>query len=535
MSKTKKPSSEDNKADAQPGGTRIHEGRGERFLLYLTAFVCGAAVMILELLGTRVIGPFYGASIVVWTALLTTALLALSVGYLWGGRLADTVPALHLGHILLVTGMLIGLIPWVSEPVQLATEPLGLRWGALASALILFSPGLVGLGMVGPFVIKGMTMGLYRVGRTVGMVYAVSTMGSVLGTLLLGFYLLPVAGVYSIIVCLGWVMLAMAVLLAFLERRRSRVRISRRFWLWALLIAGLSLLYPLMKNKDPERYSGYQVLFEKDGSYGWVRVLEQPDAGVRWMLSGGSVIGVEDFRSGKGLLEYQKVLHYLPLFQPGAEKALLIGVGAGHLVEAYRQAGVVTDAMEIDPLVAQAAKEHFNFRSSGDLILGDARYHIRHSDNSYDWIIHDTFTGGSEPIHLMTREMFLAIRERLRPGGIMALNMLGMIGEEDSGSVASVAKTLDSVFAHRLTFISTPGSKLNDFIFFVSDEPLRAALVANPSADWNWLRDRQIDLPGDHGVLITDQFNPLDKMNRRKAESYRMMLVNTLGKDVLFP
>src|SRR5690625_3830989 len=93
--------------------------------------------MMIELLGTRIIGPFYGVSMIVWSSLLSTALLALSVGYLVGGRLADTAPWLRLSHILLVTGVLIGLIPMISQPVQLATNVLGLRWGALSSAVIL--------------------------------------------------------------------------------------------------------------------------------------------------------------------------------------------------------------------------------------------------------------------------------------------------------------------------------------------------------------------------------------------------------------
>ena len=138
----------------------------DRVLFYITASITGATVMMIELLGTRIIGPFYGVSMIVWSSLLSTALLALSVGYLVGGRLADTAPWLRLSHILLVTGVLIGLIPMISQPVQLATNVLGLRWGALSSAFILFTPCLMMLGMVGPYVIKTVTSGLERVGRT---------------------------------------------------------------------------------------------------------------------------------------------------------------------------------------------------------------------------------------------------------------------------------------------------------------------------------------------------------------------------------
>ncbi|MCD8483478.1 MAG: hypothetical protein LR015_12960 [Verrucomicrobia bacterium] len=90
----------------------------DRWLFYGTAFICGATVMMIEILGTRIIGPFYGVSIIVWTSLLSTALVSLAAGYLLGGRLADTAPWLRLSHILVLTGILIGIIPFISKPVQ---------------------------------------------------------------------------------------------------------------------------------------------------------------------------------------------------------------------------------------------------------------------------------------------------------------------------------------------------------------------------------------------------------------------------------
>src|SRR5690625_5548123 len=101
----------------------------------------------------------------------------------------------------------------ISQPVQLATNVLGLRWGALSSAITLFTPCLMMLGMVGPYVIKTVTSGLERVGRTAGTVYAISTLGSVAGTLILGFYLLPILGTHTIIISLSLLMFFMALVL----------------------------------------------------------------------------------------------------------------------------------------------------------------------------------------------------------------------------------------------------------------------------------------------------------------------------------
>lgn len=150
--------------------------------------------MMIELMGTRIIGPFYGVSLFVWSSLISVTLLALAVGYYIGGLLADKQGDIRLSHVIFVAAIFTGVIPLMSGSVLSATNSLGLRGGAFTSAFILFSPCLVLLGMAGPFVIKMAISRLEGVGFVVGSVYAISTLGSVLGTLFLGFYLLPLAG-----------------------------------------------------------------------------------------------------------------------------------------------------------------------------------------------------------------------------------------------------------------------------------------------------------------------------------------------------
>ncbi len=508
----------------------------DRALFYLTASITGATVMMIELLGTRIIGPFYGVSMIVWSSLLSTALFALSIGYLVGGRLADTEPRLRLSHILLLTGVLIAIIPLMSKPVQLATDGLGLRWGALSSALILFAPCLAGLGMVGPYVIKITTRGMERVGRTAGTVYAISTLGSVFGTLLLGFYLLPIFGTVSIVLSLSVLLLTLALALATYEKLRLGASLSLP--LWVATTAGLvaAVIFGVGGVSGTRDYPGSNVLFEQETPYGWVRVVDQPEAGVRWLMSGGSTIGAEDLASGRGLFDYLQVAGLLPLFNRDGKSALLVGLGAGHLVNLYNRLGIVTDSIEIDPAVARAASEYFSFEGSGEVWVADARYQIRKIERQYDFIIHDTFTGGSEPIHLLSREMFIELKAQLKPGGVMVLNMVGFNIEGERAPVEAVARTLDSVFPHRRNFLGSPDSRLSDFIFFVSDAPLELQVGNSPllreAADW--LRSREITIPGDGGVLITDDFNPLETLNLRKSAYYRKILIERVGREVLF-
>ena len=506
----------------------------DRALFYLTASITGATVMMIELLGTRIIGPFYGVNMIVWSSLLSTALFALSVGYLLGGRLADTAPRLRLSHILLLTGLLIGIIPLISKPVQLATDGLGLRGGALSSALLLFAPCLVGLGMVGPYVIKITTRGIERVGRTAGTVYAISTLGSVLGTLLLGFYLLPLFGTVSIVLSLSVLILVLAMALATYEKFRLGAGLSLP--LWGAATAGLvaAVVFGVGGVAGKRDYPGSQVLFEEETAYGWVRVVDQPETGVRWLMSGGSTIGAEDLASGRGMFNYVQVAGLLPLFNQDAESALLVGLGAGHLVNLYNRSGIVTDSIEIDPAVARVASEYFSFQGSGEVWVADARYQIRKIDKQYDFIIHDSFTGGSEPIHLLSREMFTELKARLKPGGVMVLNMVGFTIEGERPSVEAVARTLDSVFPYRRSFVSEPTESFNDFLFFVSDQPVVLDESPRFREAVDWLLEREVMVAGDAGLLITDDYNPLETLNIRKAEIYRKHLIERVGRDLLF-
>jgi MFS family permease len=214
------------KPAAAAGGLSVKD----RLMFYSTVTITGASVMMIELLGTRIIGPFYGVSLIVWSSLLSVALIALAAGYAVGGRLADRAPRVRLSHILFLAGLWIGLVPLISEPVQLAANALGLRAGAFTSALVLFTGPLMLLGMAGPFVIKMAADRLDHVGSTAGNVFAVSTVGSVLGTLLLGFYLLPIAGTRTIILSLSLVLMGLGLCLFLYERRHFRIGHSPAVW-----------------------------------------------------------------------------------------------------------------------------------------------------------------------------------------------------------------------------------------------------------------------------------------------------------------
>lgn len=504
-----------------------------RLGLYLTVFITGAAVMVVELLGTRMIAPFYGTSLYVWSSLISVTMIALAVGYFIGGRLADRPKRLGLSLLIALAALAILLIPWLTRPVLLATDPLGLRLGAFVSALLLFSPSLALLGMVGPLAIKLATAALDAIGKSTGSIYAISTFGSVFGTLFLGFFLFPLIGSREILIGLAFILLLLAIVVACYER--GQLGNGRTLYpCLVLLLVSLGFLPAIVHAGLSDTSNGkFKILSERESLYGWVRVIEQPSRDLRFLSADASMIGAASMSKGQNLMVYQQIVSVLPALVPNMQKALIIGLGAGHMAKTlYAQHGVVTDTLEIDPAVASAASDYFGFKATGQAIVGDARYEIRHLQGPYDLIIHDCFTGGSEPAHLLTVETLQQLKGLLAENGILALNFVAF-AHKPHHSLAAVSKTLAQVFPQQSVFIAEPGEDFNDFIFLASKQALDLNSPRLLPTQAKWLNQRKFQVDNTDGIILSDNFNPLDHLQTGKSERYRHVLVDWFGADLL--
>lgn len=497
--------------------------------LYLTVFITGAAVMVIELLGTRLIAPFYGASLYVWTSVISVTLIALALGYFIGGRWADQTRHFGLAFIIAISGFLTLLVPWLTGPVLLATDPLGLRMGTFVSTLVLFTPSLLMLGMVGPFAVKLATSSLDGIGTSTGSIYAVSTVGSVIGTLFLGFYLFPQVGSREIFIGLGFGLLLLALCVAYFERKRVKLAIALPT-VAALLVTSVVLL-PFIADSDKQFVDDehYQTRFERESLYGWVRVIDKPEDNYRLLMMDASTIGAASISHGENVLTYQEIVTHLPALAPGMRQALLIGQGAGYMVTTLKRYGIQTDTLEIDPAVSDAARDYFNFEATGKTIIGDARYEIRKLQGRYDLIIMDVFTGGSEPVHLLTVESMRQLQSLLSESGIIVLNFVSFLEDGKNIALASVAKTIAQVFPHQIVLISEPGREFNDFIFIASSQPVNIETPHLNPQQRLWFKQRMITLDQNLGTVLTDNYNPLESLQARKSEFYRQMMVEFIG------
>jgi spermidine synthase len=475
--------------------------------IYTVVTVSGASVLALEILGTRLLGPFYGVSLFLWSALITVTLAALAVGYAIGGRWADMGPKLkRLSVLLLFAGIWVVLIPWLKRPVLGLAEPLGLRAAVLLAATILFFPPLALLGMVSPYAIRLKASGLEIVGRTAGNLYAVSTMASVAAALLVGFFLIPSVGVYRLTIGTGIVLIGTAIA-GFAARQKAPVVIVMLLTAGAAAAACVAL--PAGDSASPG------VLTVEQSPYGEIRVVESEDA--RYLLIDGGIHTAVDAATGESLMPYVDVLDIAKLFYDKPGRMLLVGLGGGSVVKRFAADGWRVDAVEIDPAVTRVARAYFGLRD-GEAVVHhmDGRRFFGTTAETFDLVIMDAFGSSSIPFQLVTRESFALIRSRLAPDGILAMNVEATAWHDIL--VHSLAATMQDVFKHVVALpMAEPPNTVGNLVLLASDRSLE--LENEPpvpmdrfSPEYNrahaWDNRFEVDPKG--APVLTDDHNPVD-------------------------
>jgi spermidine synthase len=521
-------------ATSSPDDVAPGIGALARWELLTTVLCSGAVVMLIEIIGTRIIGPVFGVSLFVWAALLSVTLCALAIGYYTGGVLIDRAPRVTLlGAALLFGGVALGLVPVLAPTVLMSMSGLGPRGGPLLAALVLFAPPLTALGMTGPIVVRLATTDVAGAGKRVGNVYAVSTAGSLIGTLITSFWLIPEYDTEEIVLGGSAVLLLLGALL-----------LARRGKWWAGASFAALLLPAMGLPSKPPLPANIQVLARTRSFYGLVEVIDDTARGVRYLRADHSIIGAHWIRDQTAAFAFLHALEVLPIMRPSAKDLLIIGLGTGALPSALAKLGIRADVVEIDPAVARYAERYFAFTPTGTTHIEDARTLIRTTNTRYDLIVHDTFTGGSTPEHLLSAEVLRQLHQLLRSNGVLALNMVGFQRGPNAGATWAVARTLRAEFpvvrAYRDSPLDHRPDETSNIIFFASDGSLDFAIPAhfhfNDSICAKTLpamRDRELplqDVPP--GELITDEHNPLGRLQLGVAEQHYDAMSKLLPLEV---
>lgn len=497
----------------------------KRPLLYTVVAVSGAAVLAVEILGTRVLGPFYGVGLFLWSALISVTLMALSLGYWLGGRWADRGPsATRMCVLLVVAGAWVFLVPILKDPALAATERWGLRAAVLATTIILFAPPLVFLGMVSPYAIKLRAHSLAEVGRSAGDLYAISTVASVVSALATGFYLIPHVGVSRLLFAIAAVLVATGVG-GMVSARRPAAGSA----VLVLLVAAGIVLAAALPGASADPQAG--LLYIDQSPYAEIRVLDYHEG--RYLLIDGGVHSIVDAGTWTSQFPYTDVIEIAKHLHHDAGSMLLVGLGAGSVAKDFARDGWKVDAVEIDPKVIDVARRFFGLEPGDATVyrMDGRRFLARRArPAAYDVIVMDAFGSSSIPFHLVTREAFSLARSRLRPGGTLVVNVEAL-GWHDP-IVQAVGATLAGVFAHVRAFpIAEPPNRLGNVIIMATDtgfeldhpieRPLdRFSRQYNVAHAW----DNAFDVTAADGATLTDDLNPVDVWEARTALRARQRL-----------
>lgn len=476
--------------------------------IHLAVVIGGASVLALEILGTRLLGPAFGVGLYLWSALIGVTLAALAVGYALGGRWADRGPAItRFGLLFLAAGLWTALIPWLRPPVLALVDGLGLRAAVLVSGTVLFFPPLVLLGMVSPYAIRLKAGSLQEVGRTAGNLYALSTCASVVAAIATGFWLIPAMGVGRLVFLIGVLMVLTGALGLVVGRRPRALPVAVLVLLGCLVAADRAAP---RDRPDPAR----GLVAVAHSAYAELRVVDYQDQ--RFMLIDGAPHSVVDRATGASTFPYVDVLEVTKRFYDQPGRLLLVGLGAGSVVKAFNRDGWQVQTAEIDPVVTRLARAHFGYvDSDGPVFHEDGRRFLVDHEDIYDLVIMDAFGSSAVPFHLVTTEAFALVKSRLRPGGLLAMN-IEAVGWDDI-LIKSLAATVGRHFEHvKVLPIVEPPSELGNVILLAADRPLELPEELDRPIDrWSpaynlvhaW--DNAFTVPAGQGQVLTDEHNPV--------------------------
>jgi spermidine synthase len=426
-----------------------HVSRSIPFLM-LTVFVAGMSTLGLEMAASRLLDPFFGNSIVIWANLIGLVLIYLAVGYWLGGRWADRDPRdSTLYQIIGWAAFAIGVIPFISTPilrwsvVGFANFNAGILLGSFLGVLILFVAPMTLLGCVSPFAIRLAIRDVDRSGKIAGTIYAVSTIGSILGTFLPVLFLIPNIGTRRTFLFFSIALLVLSIVGLW---RSSRSR--------AYLFVGLFLLVVIagVLGTGGSIRTDEHTVFETESTYNYIRVIERE--GEYWLrLNDG--VGVHSVYDPEteltyGIWDYFLMAPYFnapPHVAEDVDSLLLIGLAAGTVSRQYSAVygDIPIDGIEIDPEIIEVGRQWFAMDQPNlNAVAADGRYFLANSDRFYDVIGVDAYRPPYIPFHLTTVEFFESAAAHLTTDGVIVVNVART--ETDYSLVDALASTMKVVF-----------------------------------------------------------------------------------------
>lgn len=511
-----------------------------RKLLLLLSFIEGGSVMACELIGAKLLAPYFGTSLYVWAAALALTLGGLTLGYFIGGRLSQKYAGNFrlLYYVLLIASILLIIMPFTSDIIMELAINLSLEMGAIFSLMIFMMPPLAFMGMVSPIIINLLTDNKESAGNNAGTVYAISTLGGILYTFLMGFIIIPSFGLTYPAIISGLI-LAIIPLLLLMRKKDSKALIV----LIAVMLSCAASVLPRFEYNDE-----YKILYQSEGILGQVKVVDHPSYDI-----------TSDNRIGRALLvnntlqtyvghedEFKYSIwawsHYFPTaasILPAGSDVLLLGLGGGTIVKQLDRLGYNVDVVEIDERIRDVSFEYFNLDPLTNVIIDDARHFIKTCTKKYDLVIFDTFLSESVPEHLLTIEGFEDTKKILKPEGMIMSNFYGYINGEKGLAAKSVYKTFEKS-GFNVDLLATPGEEENRNLIFIAslvEKDFMLADYSEPNYEriknlYEFFIDKRF-LKLDDAIVLSDKKPRLSKLYNSAAREWKKNYNNYYRKHFI--
>lgn len=506
-------------------------------MLIFSVFIAGMTSLAVELAAARLLGNVFGTSNLVWANIIGLILLYLTAGYFIGGRWADRSPNERTFYqVLCWAAFTVGLIPiaarpllgWAAQGVAALNVPVA--GGSFIATLLLFFIPVTLLGCVSPFAVRLAAHDLERLGHSAGRVYAISTLGSLIGTFLPTLILIPSIGTTRTYLFFGLLLLGVGLMGLW---RRDRRRTLLLGWMLLTLIA-LTLLGARGPIKPAP--GGFALRYETESAYNFIQVIERPSDRSRYLLLNEgqavhSVYNPPTLITG-GTWDYFLAAPFFnnPPFTPAGVRSLcVVGLAAGTISKQYTAAfgPIPIDGIEIDPAIVQTGRDYFDMNEPNlSVIVEDGRWALEHSPNAYSVIGVDAYHVPTIPPQLTTVEFFQAARSHLAPDGVLVIN----VGRtpSDRRLIEAMTATLLAVFpsVHVMDVPNSFNSILVATIRPTAVENLFANVAALPPETHPLLRSaldqgaRAVRPTVASGPIFTDDVAPVELISNSILINY---------------
>ncbi|MCK6540254.1 MAG: fused MFS/spermidine synthase [Anaerolineales bacterium] len=452
----------------------------KRYLL-LTVFIAGMTTLASELAAARLIGNVFGTSNIVWASIIGLILIYLTFGYFLGGKWADANPTpAAMYRVLAWAAFTLGLVPYIAGPVLRSAASafdalqIGILGASFAGVLILFIVPITLLGTISPFAIRLSVDDTSRAGQVSGQIYAISTLGSFIGTFLPTLITIPAIGTTRTFLLFSLILLFVA--LAGLGKFVSRREAFKYLWMPIVLaiIAALSAGQALKKSVGQ--------IYETESAYNYIQVAEQNGFTILRLNEGQGVHSIykPDILQYNGPWDQFLVGPYFYANRKPSDikRVAIVGLAAGttarQMTAVYGD--IPIDGFELDPKIVEVGQNYFDMTMPNlNIIIGDGRLNLERSEHKYDIIAVDAYRPPYIPPHMTTREFFEIAASHLTDDGVLTLNSASIPG--DRRLINGLATTMATVFPSIYT-VDIPGS-LNTMIFATKQKTSPENFAAN--------------------------------------------------------